>query len=167
MAFALVDASGAVQLKKKGPLSFVLSWILGLLFALSGPALMVSGFLIPETEADAGRWMTVAIGAVVACIGIPFTLAMWRGEFLERRYAAQLRAYGVRAEGEITATRPSSLGDESATALTLRVTGPGLAPYEVEYKTLDSGDYLIGARLDLLVDPNDPEIFAVPDDTPR
>ncbi|MGC4938103.1 hypothetical protein [Kribbella sp. DT2] len=128
--------------------------LLCLATALAGPALLGFAFWIDNADVDGKRWLIVLIAAVLTVFFGWMSAAWWRGSVRARRDTKVLDAAGSPATAEILSVRSRSWHDEDGVELGLRVSGDGFAPFETTWHWRKDRDFVVGGRLDVLVEPS-------------
>ncbi|KXK59933.1 hypothetical protein AWW66_21665 [Micromonospora rosaria] len=135
-------------------------WLLGLPLLLIGPFMVYAAVALATSEPSLNRWImgVAGVGVTISCA----KLARYESRLRERarRELHRLEAVGVAATAEITAVRPTSLGEESGVELSLLISGPGFEPFESTSQCKDDPALTVGARLNAVVDPTD-RLYAI------
>jgi hypothetical protein len=127
---------------------------------LIGPFLVYAAAFLATGEPTGNRWIMAVAGVAVTVSCVKLVLHEARLDDRARRDQRRLEAIGVPATAEITAVRPTSLGEESGIELSLLIRGFGLEPFESVSSCKDHPDLRVGARLNAVVDPTD-RLYAI------
>ncbi|MEE6260738.1 hypothetical protein [Plantactinospora sonchi] len=135
-------------------------WLLGIPLLLIGPFLVYAAAFLATSEPSLNRWImgVAGVGVTISCVKLAgYELRL---HDRARRDLRRLEAVGVAATAEITAVRPTSLGEESGVELNLLISGPGFEPFESTSQCKDDSALTVGARLNAVVDPTD-RLYAI------
>ncbi|WEH34318.1 hypothetical protein PZB75_13705 [Streptomyces sp. AM 4-1-1] len=88
-------------------------------------------------------------------MGVPAGAALWRLVGRDRAATRRLEVVGVRATAEIRALTLAASDETDTCEVVMRISGPGLAPFEVRQNRAGGADMRVGARPRALVDPSD------------
>lgn len=141
----------ARQASVTGRLGRALMHFWGVFCCLLALAVWAAAFLVDQDQG------TVLVGAVVAtAFGVPHAAFLWREAARRKLDTERLDRAGVPATAEVVSVEVVA-GDESPdeARLDLRVSGPGVPPFDAAYRCLDRPSLRVGARLDAVVDPSD------------
>ncbi|MEU8794083.1 hypothetical protein [Streptomyces sp. NPDC048643] len=100
-------------------------------------------------------WVAPLVGALVTAVGIPAGVAVWRLAGRNRAATRRLESVGIRATAEIIGLTLVSSDEGHVYEVVMRVSGAGLAPFEVTQSRAGGTDLHVGAHLRALVDPSD------------
>jgi hypothetical protein len=147
----LVGMATARQASVTDRVGRALMHVWGVLACLPALAVWVAAFLVDQ---DSGTVLVAA--AVTTAFGVPLAVVLWREAAQRKLDTERLGRAGVPATAEIVSVEVVA-GDEhpDEARLRLRVSGPGVPPFEAAYRCLDRPSLLVGAQLDAVVDPSD------------
>lgn len=120
---------------------------------LIGPLMVYAAAFLATSESTVNRWILAGAGVGVAIYCVRLTLSEARLDARARQDHRRLEAVGVAATAEITAVRPTSLGEESGIELSLLISGYGFEPFESASQCKEHPSLRVGARLNAVVDP--------------
>ncbi|MFC0629252.1 hypothetical protein [Kribbella deserti] len=150
-----VDDANAVPWPRRGPVANLLVYGALLLTIAVSPILAFIAYFD-----DWGRLaVTVSIAMTVGISGY-YTIA-WIGISREQQRAKRLAETGIRASAEVVASHWGIVNEQRGAVLTLRITGPGIEPFQTVHRTEAKPGQEIGDRLPVLVDPTDHTTFAI------
>ncbi|MBB5874125.1 hypothetical protein F4553_007559 [Allocatelliglobosispora scoriae] len=154
------DGSGPWQATVPfGPAGRLLASTLCVLVCLPGPVLLFFAATVGEITAGE-RWGLAAGGVFTTLVGVFWAVVIGRWERSARRDAERLNEVGVTAVAEIVAIAPAIVGDDNGIALSLRISGPGVEPFDAVSECMADPSLVVGARLAAVVDPAD-NLFAI------
>ncbi|BCL17308.1 hypothetical protein [Micromonospora sagamiensis] len=122
---------------------------------LLGPFMVCAAAFLATDEPTTNRWIMAVAGVGVTASSVGLVRYEARLRDRARRDLRRLETVGVAATAEITAIRPTSLGEEEGIELSLLISGPGFAPFGSASQCKDHPALKVGARLNAVVDPSD------------
>jgi hypothetical protein len=135
------------------PIRRVLGGVVNGLLFLIAPATVVVAIVVDMPTAD--RWIMGAAGVGITAYTAIFDRSIARANALARRRTQRLNEVGLPATAEILASTAISLGENNGVALTLRVTGAGVEPFDAVYECEAHPSLRVGAELSAVVAPAD------------
>lgn len=117
---------------------------------LAGPALIVVLALAGELA-----WQGVVGGMATTVLVGGFGLAEWLSIARGKRRADRLTRTGRPATALVVGARPCSIGEETGTEVTLRISGPEVPEFEVTHRGPTHRVPAVGESLAVVVDPSD------------
>ncbi|MFG3705879.1 hypothetical protein ACGF7U_14255 [Micromonospora sp. NPDC047670] len=138
----------------------LVSRALGFPLLLIGPFMVYAAAFLATSEPTVNRWIMAVAGVGVTGSCVMLALREARLDDRARRDQRRLEAVGVPATAEITAVRPTSLGEESGIELSLLISGPGFEPFASASRCKEHPGLEVGARLNAVVDPTD-RLYAI------
>lgn len=146
-----IDHSQGVPAK---PSHWLLRVVLHLFLAwmcLAGPVLIVCTIMFAE---GSDFWIGLLVATILSMLMIPYGTLLWVSEVQEHKQTLRLREVGVSVSAEVLAISSASYGEETGMALTLRFTGPEVAPFQATYTCAADPSLSVGDWLGALVDPS-------------
>ncbi|MFF1553340.1 hypothetical protein ACFVX3_20165 [Rhodococcus erythropolis] len=128
----------------------VLIYVGSVIGMLLGPAMMVTLFVVGAFE-----WQSLVGGvAVILTLGL-FSLISMVSTMRTQRRVQRLRCDGRAAIADVVDSRSLSPGEQSGVEVTVRISGEGIATFEVAHRGSHGAIGRLGARFPVVVDPKD------------
>lgn len=150
-----VDDGNAVDWPRRGPIGNLLVYGALLLAILASPTLAYYAYI--------DHWGRLAVATSIAmtvAISGYYSVA-WIIINREQQRANRLATAGIKASAEVLASQWCIVNDENGVALTLRITAPGIEPFQTVHRTEEKPGQQVGARLPALVDATDNTTYAI------
>ncbi|WP_433273077.1 hypothetical protein ACQPZF_18085 [Actinosynnema sp. CS-041913] len=150
----LADDGNFDQVQPQGPVGRLISYLCASLLMLAGPACIALSAVTGE-PAWPGVLVVVAIGVVVTILVGGFGAMLWISTSRGKRRAGRLARNGRPATARIVGTTSCTLGEESGTELTLRISGPEVPEFETTHRSRLDTVSSLGEEFAVVVDPSD------------
>lgn len=151
----LADDGNFDQVVPAGPVARSFAYLWGTVGLLVGPALIVVLAVVGELQWQGivgGGVTTLAVGGISAA-SLLATVRM-------KRRTDRLARNGRPATAHVVGSRTVSIGEETGTELTLRISGPDVPEFETTHRGTDHRIGALGDEFPVVVDPSD-NIFMI------
>ncbi|MEH0420652.1 hypothetical protein [Streptomyces sp. B21-083] len=139
------DGPGPRQVDRVGPFEALILYSFGAMLGLCGPVLLAFTFF-----AD----LDFLLGSVLCTVFCtPLGLALWFNAQFEREDNRRLDAVGIAVTAEVSSLTDWDDGESTGVAVGLRISGPGVQPFETTWKHSSHPALRVGLLLRAVVDP--------------
>jgi hypothetical protein len=151
----LADDGNFDQVVPAGPAARLFAYVSETVGLLAGPALIVVLYLVGELQ-----WQGILGGVVVTLVVGGMSAASLLATVRMKRRTDRLTRDGRPATAHVVGSRTVSIGEESGTELTLRISGPDVPEFETTHRGRDHRAGALGDEFPVVVDPSD-NIFMI------
>jgi hypothetical protein len=153
----LADNGNFDQVVPAGPVARAGAYLMGTIGLLLGPTLVVLLDLGDELQ-----WQGILGGVVVTLLIGGLSAASIVATVRMKRRADRLARNGRPATARVVGTRTVSIGEETGTELTLRISGPEVPEFETTHRDTDRRVGEVGEEFPVVVDPADSVFLILP-----
>ncbi|MEU4385564.1 hypothetical protein [Promicromonospora sp. NPDC023805] len=143
------------QVVPAGPVARLFTYVSETVGLLAGPALIVALDLVGELQ-----WQGILGGVVVTVVVGGLSAASLVATVRMKRRTDRLARNGQPATAHVVDSRTVSIGEETGTELTLRISGPDVPEFETTHRGTDHRTGELGDEFPVVVDPSD-NIFMI------